>query len=107
MPGFTIGEFTAALTGIIGSLSGLADGLSHCDPDVEIDNTPGRTAICQGPIIAGSACAAPARERFTIADLVETIEGLRDWVGDVRSRLANYDPATSLEDGLRPPDESV
>jgi len=106
MSGFTIGDFASALNGIVSSLNGVADELSHCNPEAKIDNTPGLTAICSVPIVVANRCVAPVKETFTIADLVETVEGLRDWVRDVQSKLGGYDPATPLDAGTWPPTSS-
>lgn len=99
---YTVDELATALGGIISSLNGIAEQLSHCNPDAEIDNTPGKTAICSGPIVIANKCVAPVKERFTVADLVETVEGLGDWVLDVQLKLGNYDPATPLDAGTWP-----
>ena len=107
MAAFTVGDFATDLSEIVNLLNGIADKLKQCDPDAEIDKTPGKTAICSTPVVVVGKCAAPVKERFNILDLVETVEGLQGWVDDVRARLANYDPATSLEDGLRPPSENT
>ncbi|MCK4408547.1 MAG: hypothetical protein KAW67_00585 [Candidatus Eisenbacteria sp.] len=102
MSGYTIGDFAGALNGIAESLSGIAEELNQCDLDAVIDNTPGRTAICQGPIFGGGMCIAAIKDPFKVRDLVETVEGLRDWVADVQSKLANYDATASLDSGAWP-----
>jgi hypothetical protein len=107
MSAYTIGNFAGALGVVAESLNGIADELKLCDLDTEIDNTPGRTAICQGPVVVSGVCAAATKDPFTVADLVETVEGIRDWVLDVQTKLGNYDSATPLDDGLRPPSESA
>jgi hypothetical protein len=107
VPGYTIGNFAGALNGIAASLSGIADELNQCDLDAVIDNTPGRTAICQTPIVKGGMCVAAIKDGFTVRDLAETVEGLRDWVLDVQTKLGDFDSATPLADGLRPPSESA
>ncbi|MFH1688790.1 MAG: hypothetical protein ABIE42_00960 [Candidatus Eisenbacteria bacterium] len=108
MSAFTIGDFTTDLSGVVNSLNGIAEKLNQCDPDIEIDNTPGKTAVCSVPIVSGSVCATAIKERFTVAGLIETVEGLRDWVRDVESKLGGYDPATPLDAGAWPPsDEST
>lgn len=105
---YTTGEFATALGGIVSSLNGIAEELSHCDLKAEIDSTPGRTVICQVPIFRGGICAAEDRDSFTVADLNETIGGLRDWVLDVQTKLGSYDPATPLDSGTwSPPNEST
>lgn len=103
MSSFTIGDFATALNGVAEALNGIAEELGHCDANAEIDNTPGKKAICQVPVVVAQTCVAPPKDTFTVADLVETVEGLRDWIGDVRSKLANYDAATLLDAGTWPP----
>ncbi|MFH1865288.1 MAG: hypothetical protein ABIK85_05335, partial [Candidatus Eisenbacteria bacterium] len=62
MSAYTIGDFAGALSGVAESLNDIAVKLSHCDPGAEIDSTPGRTAICQTPIVVGGVCAAAIRD---------------------------------------------
>ena len=102
---YTIDELATALGGIVSSLNGIAEELNHCNLDAEIDNTAGRKVICSLPIIVADRCVAPVQETFTVADLVETIEGLKDWIGDVQSKLGDYDPATLLDAGTWPPSD--
>jgi hypothetical protein len=96
---YTIGTFASALGDLVGSLNAIAEELGQCDPGAEIDPTPGRTAICGGPVLVGGVCVAPERESFTVGDLVETVEGIRNWIEDVRARLGNYDPEIELDSG--------
>ena len=96
---YTIGEFSTALSGLVESLGKISDELSHCNPAAEIDRTPGRTAICQAPPITASQCLTEIKDPFTVADLVELVEGLRDWIGDVQGKLGNYDSMTPLDGG--------
>jgi hypothetical protein len=96
---YRIGDFSTALSGLVESMNGISERLGQCDPRAVIDRTPGRTAICQGPPIKGDACLAEIRDPFTVADLVEWVEGLRDWIGDVQARLENYDASTPLDGG--------
>ncbi len=102
MSAFTIGDFATDLSGVVNSLNGIAEKLDQCDLDIEIDGTPGKTAICSVPIVKSGVCAAAIKQGFTVRDLVETVEGLRDWVLDVQSKLGNYDPATPLDAGTWP-----
>lgn len=99
---YTIGDFATALGGLVDTLDGIASELNECDPTAEIDNTPGWRAICSIPVIVADTCVAPEKPVFTVADLVETIAGLRGWIGDVQSRLANFDPLTQLDSGSWP-----
>lgn len=101
MTDYTIRDFAMALEGVIVTLDGAADQLKLCDQEAEIDNTPGWRAICQIPVIMGETCVAPdpAPETFRIVDLLETVEGIRDWIGDVRSKLGQYAPDTPIDMG--------
>lgn len=94
---YTIGEFGTSLSEISNALDAILERLNECDPNVELDTTPGRTGICQGPIIVGGVCVAPEVDNFRVADLVETVEGLRDWVNDVTSKLSVFDPSAALD----------
>ena len=102
MSDFTIGDFATALEGIVESLNGIAEELKLCDQAAEIDNTPGWSAICEVPVVVAEKCVAPVRESFAVADLLETVVGIRDWIGDVRSKLGNYSPETLLDSGSWP-----
>jgi hypothetical protein len=94
---YTLGEFATDFGGVARSLSKLADKLKGCDQAAPIDKTPGRTFICQGPIVQGASCIAAKTDRFTVADLIKTVEGIRSWVADVESKLGTYDPSTPLD----------
>jgi hypothetical protein len=94
---YTLGDFAAALNGVAESLSDIAQDLSLCDAAAEIDKTPGRTVICQAPPVKSGMCGVDTKDPFTVADLSELVEGLRDWIGDVRDRLGNYDPSSRLD----------
>ena len=94
---YTIGELATALSGIADSLDRIAGEINRCDMKTEIDTTPGRTAVCSGPVIVKTACRPVPTESFTVGDLAETVEGLRDWARDVSSKLANYDASTPLD----------
>jgi hypothetical protein len=100
MAAYTVGEFANALKGVADALGGISERLNSCDLDVVIDGTPGRTAICQGPVIKAGMCLTSGAEVFRVRDLLETVEGLRDWVEDVRSKLDNYDVTAALDSGL-------
>lgn len=99
---YTINELATALGEIVNSLNGIAEKLNQCDLDMEINNTPGRTVICSVPIFRAGICAAPDKERFVVRDLSETVEGIRDWIGDVQSELGDYDPAMPLDGAASP-----
>jgi len=96
---YTIGDFSSSLSGVAISLKEIADELSHCNPGPEFDRTPGRTAICQAPPFASGACSNEIPEPFTVADLAEMVNGLREWIGDVVARLEDYGPSTPLDGG--------
>ena len=96
---YTVGEFATALNGISQTLNGIADQLKLCDQKAQIETTPGRSPICQGPIISGSACMLSIKDPFIVADLVETVEGIRDWVLDVETKLGLYTSETVLDGG--------
>ena len=97
MSEFTIGELATALSGIVESLNSIAEELGQCDQAAEIVSTEGWSALCSIPLPVGAECVAPVKELFVVADLVETVEGIRDWIGDVQSKLGNYDPATPVD----------
>ena len=105
MSALTIGDLATNLNEVTNSLNSIAEKLNQCDLDIEIDSTPGLTVVCSVPIFRGGICAAPVKERFTVRDLNETVEAIRDWINDIRSELGNYDPATSL--GGAPPNETT
>ena len=108
MSALTIGDFATDLTEVVNSLNNIAEKLNLCDLDLEIASTPGLTIICSVPIFRGGICAAPDKERFTVRDLNETVEAIRDWINDIQSELGGYDPATTLGgDASPPPDEST
>jgi hypothetical protein len=95
---YTLGEFADSLAGVAQSLQEIADQLKMCEQTAEIDKTPGKTFICQSPIVAGSACGLPDEfDRFTVADLVEVVEGIQSWVQDVQSKIGSYGTTTPLE----------
>jgi hypothetical protein len=94
---YTIGELATALSGIADSLDRIAGEINRCDMKTEVDTTPGRTAICSGPVIVATACRSMVPETFTVGDLAETVEGLRDWVRDVSSKLSNYAPSAPID----------
>ena len=48
-------------------------------------------------------CRAPVKDKFTVAELMETVTALRDWIRDIHSKLSSYDSSTPLDDGLKPP----
>ncbi len=97
MSEFTIGEFKNSLEEITTSLGAILEKLEQCNLDVELERTPGRSAICSGPVIIGSACAKAVKEEFTVRDLAETIGALRDWVSDVTSKLSVFDPSVAFD----------
>ncbi len=97
MAGLTIGELATALNGIASSLDGLAGEINHCSVKVQIDPTPGRTAICSVPVINTNMCRPVIPETFTVGDLAETVKGLRDWVNDVTSKLSNYASSAPID----------
>jgi len=103
MPEYTVGEFVTALGGIIGSLNGLADDLSHCNLETDIEKTPGRKVICQVPVMGGSECRLKGRVDVKASDLVEAIAALSLWAKDIRSTLDGVNPAEPLFPGPPPP----
>ena len=100
---YTIGELATALNGIADSLDGLAGEISRCNLEAEIDNTPGRTAICQGPVIISGMCRPVIPDTFTVGNLCETVKGLRDWTRDVTSKLSKYKSSAPIDNAPWPP----
>ena len=96
---YTVGEFATALNGVTQTLDDIADQLKLCDQNARIDPTPGRSPVCQGPIISGAACMLSIKDPFTVADLVEAVEGIRDWVLDVETKLGLYSSETAFDGG--------
>jgi len=96
---YTIGDFATSLGELVGSLNNIAAELSHCDPGSEIERAPGRTAICQSPPCVTGACSNEITGPFAVKDLVEMVDGLRGWIGDVQKRLGDFDPSTPLDGG--------
>ena len=97
---YTIGDFAAALGGIVESLNDIGQQLSNCDMAAEIDKTPGRTVICQSPPVKSGMCGTDVKDPFTVGDLAEMVGGLRGWIEDVQTKLGNYDPSTPLDSGI-------
>jgi hypothetical protein len=106
---YTIGDFATALEGLIASLDGIADDLKECDQAARIDNTPGIKIICGLPILMSGNCVAPESPTgdFSVADLVVTVEDIKDWITDIRSKLANYDATTEIDSGDWSPREET
>ena len=104
---YTVGEFANALSGVSQTLNGIAEQLKLCDQVAQIGTTVGRSPICQGPIIAGAACMLSIKDPFIVADLVETVEGIRDWVLDVESKLQLFSKETALDYGPEWPARSI
>ena len=100
---YTIGAFASALKEVADSLDNIAGELGRCNLETEVDKTPGRTVICSLPIYMAEMCRAPVRDKFTVAELMETVTALRDWIRDIDSKLSSYDSSTPLDDGLKPP----
>ena len=105
--GYTIGDFASALHEITDLLDNIAGDLGHCNLDAAVDKTPGKTVICSLPVFMAEMCRAPAKDDFTVRDLLETVEGLKGWVLDIESKLTTYDGDSPLEDGLRPPSDTA
>jgi len=100
MSDYTIRDFATALKGVAESLDAIATELKRCNTDVEIDRGHDwKRIICGMPMITGETCVAPGPppESFRVADLLETVEALRDWTGDVRSRLRRFAPETRID----------
>jgi hypothetical protein len=102
---YTIGEFAAALNGLVASLDNIADKLKEGDQDAQIDTSDGIKILCGLPIVVGETCVAPIPPTgdSRVADLVVTVESIRDWIEDVRSKLATHDPAARIDSGPRRP----
>ncbi len=94
---FTVGEFGSSLEGVADSLNAILAKLGKCNQNVGLESTEGRTAICSGPIIIAGACAPRETDTFTVGDLTETVEALRDWVQDVATKLSTFNPSATLD----------
>jgi predicted transcriptional regulator len=90
MPELTFGQFESALGSVVDSLNALADDVSTCNLDTEVDNTQGRTVICQIPKVGGADCRLRTRDNLRVSDLYEAITALSQWAADIKATVAGH-----------------
>jgi hypothetical protein len=109
MPELTFGEFESALGSVVDSLNALADSVSTCNLDTEVDNTQGRTVICSIPKVGGADCRLRTGNNLRVSDLYEAITALSQWAADIKAAVSGHanpgDPIFAPLRDPRPPEE--
>lgn len=92
----TVGDFTRSISDIASSLNTLADNLSTCSMEVEIDTSMGKKVVCQMPVVGGDQCRLKTVKDPRVADLHEGLLALAAWAADIQASLAGLDPSDPL-----------
>jgi hypothetical protein len=104
--GYTVGDFVKEMEGLLRRLERISKKLSKFDQDSTIVADSGfKKPICMLPIFNAPTCLKqpkPPTGNVQVKDLVETVEGMKGWVGDVKSKMSSIDSGTKLGSATGP-----
>jgi hypothetical protein len=100
VPDYTVGDFADELDELLRKLERISKKLKKCDQDSTIELGPGfKKPLCTLPIFNAPTCLkspGPPTGDVKVKDLVEAVEGMEEWVGDVKSKMSSIDSETKL-----------